>query len=162
MLEKVQGTTDRTRQVANDPYVGDFPGILEDLASRDAAGKPPERDLTWDALRGVFRGDYPVTVHTQWYQVVQKTIVMLHDHFRLRVVLDHSTFEGFKTASMVAERGIYTIVGPRQYWLDRSERVLRSVTTTGIATPALRRARSAARFAQLEAEISASGRSRTR
>lgn len=93
----------------------------------EAAGPPPARDLTWEGFRGLFERRFPVTVHTQMYQVVLKTITMLHDRFQLRVVLDHSTFDGYKTASLVKERGIYTIVGPRQYFFDRTERRINGV-----------------------------------
>ncbi len=88
----------------------------------EAAGPTPERDLVWEDFRGLFAQSFPVSVHTQMYQVVLKTITLLHDRFKLRVVLDHSTFDGYKTASLVRDRGIYTIVGPRQYFFDRTER----------------------------------------
>jgi imidazolonepropionase-like amidohydrolase len=93
----------------------------------EAAGPPPTKDPTWEGFRGLFRGDFPVSVHTQIYQVVAKTIEMLHDRYGLKVVLDHSTFDGYKTASLVAERGIATICGPRQFYFDRSERRINGV-----------------------------------
>ncbi|MCH7705099.1 MAG: amidohydrolase family protein, partial [Planctomycetes bacterium] len=67
-------------------------------------------------------GEFPVTVHTQIYQVVMTTVDMLARKFRLRTVLDHCTFDGFKVAPLVLEADIYTINGPRQYWFDRSQR----------------------------------------
>jgi len=99
-------------------------------AARDAAqqgagppaGEPPERELEWEGFRPLFRGEVPVTVHTQSYQVVLRTIRMLRDRFGLEVVLDHSTFDGFKTADLIVERGMFTIVGPRQYYFDRTQR----------------------------------------
>lgn len=83
---------------------------------------PPARNLVWEDFRPLFRGEIPVTVHTQAYQVVQKTITQLHDTFGLRVVLDHSTFDGYRTSALVVERDIYTIVGPRQFYFDRTQR----------------------------------------
>lgn len=95
-------------------------------AARDAqgaqAGPPPEKDLLWEDFRGLFEGKIPVTVHTQAYQVVNKTLTMLRDEFALEVVLDHSTFDGYKNAPLVIERDLYTIVGPRQYYFDRTQR----------------------------------------
>ncbi|RMG07916.1 MAG: hypothetical protein D6731_22765 [Planctomycetota bacterium] len=92
------------------------------VQGRDAAGPPPEKDLLWEDFRPLFRREIPVSVHTQIYQVVLETLRMLHDRFRLRVVLDHSTFDAYKLAPLVVERGVATIVGPRQYYFDRSER----------------------------------------
>lgn len=94
----------------------------EEAVARGQKPTPPERSLVWEDFRGLFRGEFPVTVHTQAYQVVQKTITQLHDTYGLRVVLDHSTFDGFRTSALIVERQLYTIVGPRQFYLDRSQR----------------------------------------
>lgn len=88
----------------------------------EQAGPAPERELVWEGFRGLFRGEFPVSVHTQMYQVVAKTIRMLHDRFKLKVMLDHSTFDAYKNAPGIVERQIDTIVGPRQYFFDRTER----------------------------------------
>lgn len=90
----------------------------------ERAGPAPRRDPVWHGFRGLWRKEFPASVHTQMYQVVAKTIDMLHDEFGLDVVLDHSTFDGYKTAPLVKEREIDTIVGPRQYFFDRSERAI--------------------------------------
>lgn len=88
-----------------------------------AAGPAPEKSPIWEDFRPLFKGEIPASVHTQIYQVVHKTLVQLHDQFGLRVVLDHSTFDGYKTAPMVLERErVFTICGPRQFFFDRSER----------------------------------------
>lgn len=84
--------------------------------------KKPEYDPFYDDFRGLFRHEFPVSVHTQIYQVVMTTVDMLGKKLGLRTVLDHSTFDGFKTAPMVIEQGLYTINGPRQYWFDREQR----------------------------------------
>ena len=85
-----------------------------------AAG--PAKDLIWEGFRGLFRKEFPASVHTQMFQVVAKTIRMLHDSFGIRVVLDHSTFDAYKNAPQIVEKQIDTIVGPRQYFFDRTER----------------------------------------
>ena len=82
----------------------------------------PAYDPIFHDFRGLIAGEFPVTVHTQIYQVVMTTVDMLARKFRLRTVLDHSTFDGFKVAPLVLEADIYTINGPRQYWFDRSQR----------------------------------------
>lgn len=88
-----------------------------------AAGPRPEKDPVWEDFRPLLRGEIPASVHTQMYQVVMQSIVTLHDRYGLRVVLDHSTFDGYKTAPLALEREhVFTICGPRQYWFDRAER----------------------------------------
>jgi imidazolonepropionase-like amidohydrolase len=83
---------------------------------------PPALELTWEDFRGLFTRAFPVSVHTQGFQLVNKTITMLHDRFNLRVVLDHSEFDGYRNGRLVAERpDIVTICGPRTYHFDRSD-----------------------------------------
>ena len=83
---------------------------------------PPAVDLAWEDFRALFRREFPAAVHTQMFQVVNKTITMLNDRFGIRVVLDHSTFDGFKNARLVAERPeLVTVCGPRQFYFDRAE-----------------------------------------
>jgi len=84
--------------------------------------KQPEYDPIFDEFRGLFRGEFPASVHTQIYQVVMTTIDMLQRKLGIKTVLDHSTFDGFKTAPLVLEQDMYTMNGPRQYWFDYSER----------------------------------------
>ena len=82
----------------------------------------PEFDPIFHDFRGLFRREFPVSVHTQIYQVVMTTIDMLSRKLGIRTVLDHSTFDGFKTAPLVIEQDLYTMNGPRQYWFDFSAR----------------------------------------
>ncbi len=89
--------------------------------SGETATEPPF-DLFYDEFRGLFAHEYPVSVHTQIYQVVMTTVDMLANKMGVRTVLDHCTFDGFKTAPMAIEADVYAINGPRQYWLDRSQR----------------------------------------
>ncbi len=89
---------------------------------QDKTRDKPLYDPVFDGFRGLFRGEYPVTVHTQIYQVVMTTIDMLSKKLGVRTVLDHSTFDGFKTAPLVVEQDMYTMNGPRQYWFDYSQR----------------------------------------
>ncbi len=86
------------------------------------ANEKPAFDLFYDEFRGLFRHEYPVSVHTQIYQVVMTTIDMLAKKFKVKTVLDHCTFDGYKTAPMAVEADVYTINGPRQYHFDRTLR----------------------------------------
>ncbi len=105
----------------------------------------PQYDLVWHGFRGLFEKKYPAGLHTQWYQVYMMSILMLHDRFGLNIVTDHSTFDSYKLASFVKERGMYSVVGPRQFYLDRRDRTIngcaarfaeQGVTRLGINTDA--------------------------
>ncbi len=85
--------------------------------------KQPEFDLFWNDFRNVFRRETIALVHTQQYQVVMSTLDMLAKKLKLRVVLGHSTFDGYKTAPLVVAQGdVYTSNGPRQIHFDRQQR----------------------------------------
>ncbi len=70
----------------------------------------------------MFRGEFPVSVHTQIYQVLMTTVDMLASKMQIKTVLDHCTFDAFKVAPLVLKTDAFTINGPRQYWFDRSQR----------------------------------------
>ncbi|MFK7962268.1 MAG: amidohydrolase family protein [Phycisphaerales bacterium] len=85
----------------------------------------PPFDPTWDDFRAMYSREFVASVHTQAFQVVMTTVDMLSQKLKIRTVLDHSTFDGFKTAPLVLEQGeenIQTINGPRQFHFDRAER----------------------------------------
>ncbi len=83
----------------------------------------PAYDPIFDDFRGMFRLDYPVTVHTQIYQVVMTTIDMMSGKFNLWTVMDHSEMDGWKTAPLIKGRkNFWTIQGPRAYHFDQTAR----------------------------------------
>jgi imidazolonepropionase-like amidohydrolase len=84
--------------------------------SRDA----PEFDPFFDGFRGLFQRKFPVSVHTQMYQVLMTTLDMLTTKLKLWTVLDHCTFDAWKLGPLVNETDAWTINGPRQYHFDRA------------------------------------------
>lgn len=86
--------------------------------------EPPDYDIVWSDFRDLFDGQFPVSVHTQIYQVYMTTITMLRDHFGLDVMTDHSTFDSYKLASLIKERDMYAIVGPREFHFDGRDRTI--------------------------------------
>ncbi len=83
----------------------------------------PRYDPIWHDFRGLFEHEFVVSVHTQWYQVLMMSVLMLAREFKLRVVLDHCTFEAWKVAPVYRDDPtIYTINGPRQFYFDRTQR----------------------------------------
>ncbi len=90
------------------------------------AGKTEEQPLfspTFDAFRDLFSGKFIASMHTQQYQVVMMTLMLVHKQFGIKTVLDHSTFDGYKTAPLVIEgQDVITINGPRQLYFDGTQR----------------------------------------
>lgn len=82
-------------------------------------GPKPEVKPDLEYLRGLFRHEYPVTVHTQIYQVVLSTLRELRDEFGLWVVIDHGTFDAYRLSQDCLERGVPVVNGPREYFFDR-------------------------------------------
>ncbi|MCA9242506.1 MAG: amidohydrolase family protein [Phycisphaerales bacterium] len=82
----------------------------------------PEFDPTFEPFRGLFRKEYPATVHTQIYQVLMTTVDMVANKLDIWTVLDHCTFDAWKVAPLVNKSSCWTINGPRQYQFDRTAR----------------------------------------
>ncbi|MCG3127146.1 MAG: Imidazolonepropionase [Phycisphaerae bacterium] len=80
----------------------------------------PEFNPIWDQFRGLFRREFPVSVHSQGYQLLMTTIDMLAKKLKLWVVLDHSEFDGWKTAALVKDSDVFTVQGPRSYHFERT------------------------------------------
>lgn len=85
----------------------------------------PDFNPLYDGFRGLFERKFVASVHTQAYQVLMMTVLMVAGEFKIRTVLDHCTFDAWKVAPVVKEDdSIYTINGPRQFQFDRTQRKL--------------------------------------
>lgn len=80
----------------------------------------PEFDPIFEGYRGLFRREYPATVHTQIYQVLMTTVDMVTDKLGIWTVLDHCTFDAWKVAPLVLKTDAWVINGPRQFHFDRT------------------------------------------
>lgn len=109
----------QTLQAARDYH--DAWTAYEDGESSDRPWFSP----TYDAFRDLFRGEFIASVHTQAYQVVMMTLMMVDKEFEIKTVLDHSTFDGYKTALLVKEaEDVITMNGPRQFYFDGTQRAV--------------------------------------
>ena len=88
-----------------------------ELWQQGKAGKP-ELDPTLELLRGLFRHEYPVSVHTQIYQVVLQTLQELRLELGLWTVIVHGTFDGYRLSEDMLAGGVPIAGGPRQYYFD--------------------------------------------
>ena len=75
----------------------------------------PDVNLRLEYFKPLFRGEIPIVVHTQAYQVVQSTLRILHDEMNLKVVIDHGTFDSYKISDEIIKRGIPVMAGPRGF-----------------------------------------------
>jgi imidazolonepropionase-like amidohydrolase len=78
----------------------------------------PAKVARLELMRGLFRHEFPVLVHTAWMPVYQESVRMLHDEFGLWVILSHTEFDSFHADALVAERDMYVNVGPRMIHAD--------------------------------------------
>ncbi|KPK78190.1 MAG: hypothetical protein AMJ79_00455 [Phycisphaerae bacterium SM23_30] len=79
----------------------------------------PEVDLQLEIFRPVFKGEIPVVIHTQMFQVVMETLRMFHDEFGLKGAIHHGTFDAYRVADEVAKRDFPCCIGPRVTVMDR-------------------------------------------
>lgn len=82
-------------------------------------GDKPQFEAGLEYLRGLFRHEYPVCVHTQIYQVVLQTVRELRHEMGLWTVIVHGTFDAYRLSEFVADSGVPIAGGPRQYHFDR-------------------------------------------
>jgi imidazolonepropionase-like amidohydrolase len=81
------------------------------LAKAERGGDdPPERDLRWEALGLVLKGEIPWRQHCHRADDIA-TALRLADEFGYRLVVDHGT-EAVPLADQLAERGIPVLIGP--------------------------------------------------
>ncbi|MEO6594005.1 MAG: amidohydrolase family protein [Planctomycetota bacterium] len=78
----------------------------------------PKFDPTLELLRGLFRQEYPVSVHTQIYQVVLQTLQELRLELGLWTVIVHGTFDGYRLCEDMRAAGVPIAGGPRQYYFN--------------------------------------------
>ena len=77
-------------------------------------GPEPERDIQWDLFRDLLAKRTQVSTHTQVYQVVLETIVMIRQEFGVDVYIDHGSLGGYRAGGLAQEAGVPAILGPRQ------------------------------------------------
>ncbi len=87
-------------------------------AFQKGTGPKPDFQADLELLRGLFRHEYPVSVHTQIYQVVLQTIRELRLELGLWTVIVHGTFDGYRLSEDARDAGVPIAGGPRQYYFD--------------------------------------------
>lgn len=83
-------------------------------------GDKPKFDPTLELLRGLFRHEFPVSVHTQIYQVVLETLRQLRLELGLWTVVVHGEFDAYRLSGNMFDAGLPICAGPRNYHFDRA------------------------------------------
>jgi imidazolonepropionase-like amidohydrolase len=100
------------------------------LAKADHPGDEPfERDLRWEALALVLRGEIPWRQHCHRADDIA-TALRLADEFGYRLVVDHGT-EAVLLADRLAARGVPVLIGPLLTSRSKVELRNRSLTNPG-------------------------------
>lgn len=82
-------------------------------------GPKPPFDPTLELLRGLFRHEFPASVHTQIYQVVLETLRLLRLELGLWTVVVHGEFDAYRLSGNMLAAGLPIAAGPRNYHFDR-------------------------------------------
>ncbi|MFY9344238.1 MAG: amidohydrolase family protein [Planctomycetota bacterium] len=89
-------------------------------AWQQGKGEKPKFDPTLELLRGLFRHEYPTSVHTQIYQVVLQTLQVLRLELGLWTVVVHGEFDAYRLSGNMYDAGLAIAAGPRNYHFDRA------------------------------------------
>jgi imidazolonepropionase-like amidohydrolase len=81
----------------------------------------PPKNLRYEMLRGLFRKEYPIAVHTQWFQVVQSSIRILKRELDLDPIVDHGEWEGYMNTPELSKYKIPVAAGPRGFDYDQQQ-----------------------------------------
>lgn len=82
-------------------------------AYEQGRGPKPERNFDLDIFRELFGQRTQISTHTQIFQVVMSTLLMVKKQFGLDVYIDHGEMAGYKLAGLAKDIGVNAILGPR-------------------------------------------------
>ena len=74
----------------------------------------PERDIRLDVFRELASREIQVSTHTQYYQLVMMSILMLSRDYGLDAFIDHGSFDSYENAELAVEHDVAAILGPRE------------------------------------------------
>jgi imidazolonepropionase-like amidohydrolase len=86
------------------------------------AGPRPERNLQLDVFRDLEARAIQVSTHTQYYQLVMMSILMLARDYGFDTFIDHGSFDSYLTTPLALEHGVNAILGPREVLHPRPPR----------------------------------------
>lgn len=84
----------------------------EDYKNGELKDKPREK-TEFENMRKAIEGTIPTLVHTASARDVMATARIFHDEYKLKTIVSHATFDGYKVAKEMAKRDVHVNVGPR-------------------------------------------------
>lgn len=75
---------------------------------------PPARDLRLDVFRSLAAREIQVSTHTQYYQLVMMSILMLSKDYGFDTFIDHGSFDSYENTDIAIEHDVAAILGPRE------------------------------------------------
>ena len=88
----------------------------------EGEGPRPERNIQLDVFRDLKARDIQVSTHTQYYQLVMMSILMLARDYGFDTFIDHGSFDSYLTTPLALEHGVNAILGPREVLHPRPPR----------------------------------------
>ncbi|MDP6538731.1 MAG: amidohydrolase family protein [Planctomycetota bacterium] len=76
-------------------------------------GEGPAVDPQFEVFRPLYTKQTQVSTHTQMYQVVMMTVLMIKQELGIDVYIDHGTFDGWRAAPLAEAAAVPAILGPR-------------------------------------------------
>lgn len=103
-------------------------------AAETDPSKAPKPDFKLEALVPVVRGEMLCRIHCHRSDDIM-TALRVAEEFGLRISLEHAT-EGYQIADILAEKGIFCVVGPLMTGPYKKEVWNRAITTPGVMAKA--------------------------
>lgn len=85
-------------------------------------GEAPEREISLDIFRDLHAKRTQISTHTQYYQLVMMSILLLRAEFGFDTYIDHGSFDSYLTGPLAIEHEVPAILGPRQVMYPRPPR----------------------------------------
>src|SRR4029077_7530074 len=83
-------------------------------AFEEGKGPQPEKNFDLEIFRKLLAKEAQISTHTQIFQVVLSTLMMLKGEFGFDVYIDHGEMAGYKLAAIAQSMGVNAIIGPRE------------------------------------------------
>jgi len=85
-------------------------------------GEKPKRDINLDIFRDLRAKRTQISTHTQYYQLVMMSILLIKAEFGFDFYIDHGSFDSYRTGPLAIEHEVPAILGPREVMFPRPPR----------------------------------------
>ncbi len=91
-------------------------------AFEEGQGPEPEREVRLDIFRDLFERKTQISTHTQYYQLVMMSILMLKRDYGFDTYIDHGSFDSYLNTELAIKHDVPAILGPREVMWPRPPR----------------------------------------